>query len=248
MNLNEIKLYKPVKRHFEAMGFTIYCEVPILNRVVDVVALKNPQIITIELKVSYCKRAHRQAHLNGICADKSYIAVRSKPRVRSISKCQKSNIGLLLVRGAVEVLAEAINNQPHEHYRRRITESCSRSVGNTIAGLPCQKGIGPAIDVSRAVDDYRKTNPNATWKQIYRDVANHYASAASMKQSLEKHRHFQYLLEKYKHNTCGECDRQKWSCPKGRNRRDGSKACINFINETGLQKQVVFIEDGEVTE
>ena len=231
MRLHEVKLSRPVKEYFEALGFTVYFEIPELQRVVDIIALKDTQIIAIELKMGYCKKVLRQSRLNCLFADRSYIAIKSKPRSENILNCRKNNIGILLVRGTlIEVLSEAVENHPSAHWRESVIESCRRNEGNNIAGLPCQKGIGHAIDVNKTVGEYLKVNPDATWKQIFANVPNHYASPASMRQSLERHRHFEYLLEKYKDRKCGECCRQKnKGCPKGRNRKAGSKVCINFF-------------------
>jgi len=229
MNLNEIKLFEPVKQYLEFMGYKVYCEIPEFQRVVDIVAIKESQVIAVELKTGYCKKAHMQAYTNCLFADRSYIAIKSRPRPENILKCQRSNIGILLVGNAVEVLSEAAENNPSEYYKKSVIETCKHNETNNIAGLPCQKGIGPAIDVSKAVGEYYRRNPDATWKQVFVDIPNHYASPASMRQSLEKHRHFEYLKEKYKDNKCGECRRQKsYGCPKGNRRKDTSKACINF--------------------
>jgi hypothetical protein len=230
MNLHEIKLFEPVKRYLDDMGYKVHCEVPELQRVVDIVAFKESLVISVELKVGFCKKALRQAYINCLFADKSYIAIKRRPRPENILSCQKSHIGILIVVGMnVEVLSEAVENNPSEYYKKRAIESCKHSECNNIAGLPCQKGIGPAIDVSKSVEKYIQQNPNAKWKQIFSAVPNHYASPSSMKQSLEKHRHFEYLKEKYKDNKCEECHRQKTgSCPKGNNRKNTSKACINF--------------------
>jgi hypothetical protein len=229
MNLNEIKLFEPIKRFWEIAGFKVYCEIPESGRGIDVVALKDSQIVAIELKVGYCKKAFRQAYMNCLYTDRSYIAVKSKPHIKNILKCHQNNIGILLVGDTIKILSEAIENNPSKYHRERIKESCSHNKDNNIAGLPCQKGIGPAISVNKSVKEYLQRNPDAKWKQIFIDVPNHYASPASMKQSLEKHRHFEYLKDKNKDNRCGECRRQKtYSCPKGVRRKDTSKACINF--------------------
>lgn len=52
------------------------------------------------------------------------------------------------------------------------------------SGLPTLKGKGPARDVSGLIIEYRKENPDATWKELFANVANHYASWQSMKRAL----------------------------------------------------------------
>ena len=216
------------------MGYKVYFEIPELQKVVDIVAVKENEIVAVELKMGYCKKALYQARTNRLFADKSYIAVKSKPRNENILKCKTSNVGILLVRDKVIVLSEATPTKycPMSSQRKSALESCERNKDNTQAGLPCLRGVGPAIEVNNAVNEYNKLHPDASWKEVFANVPNHYASAASMRQSMEKHRLREYLKEKYKDKKCGQCYRltNEWlSCPKSRNRRKTSKACINFI-------------------
>jgi hypothetical protein len=140
MNLNEIKLCEPIKLCLESMGFKVYYEVPELQRVVDVIALKGSQVIAVDLKTGYCEKGLRQAYTNCLFADKSYIAVKSRPRPENILKCQKHNIGILLVRDVVSVLSEAIDNHPSVYKREIVIESCKHSNNNNIAGWRLRYG------------------------------------------------------------------------------------------------------------
>ncbi len=234
MKLSEIKLSVPVQEYLEGLGYKVYFEIPELQKVVDIVAVKENEIVAVELKMGYCEKAFYQACTNTLFADKSYIAVKSKPRDENILKCKMRNVGILLVRDKVIVLSEATPTKygPMEGQRKSVLESCERNKDNTQAGLPCLKGVGPAIEVNNTVNEYIKLHPNASWKEMYANVPNHYASAASMRQSMEKHKLREYLREKYEDKKCGQCYRltNEWtSCPKSRNRRKTSKACIDFI-------------------
>ena len=233
MKLNEVKLSKPVQKYFESLGYKVYFEIPEFQKVVDIIALKDSQVVAVELKVGYCKQALRQAQLNNLFADRSYIAVKSKPRADSVLKCQKWNVGILLVRNEITVLLEVAESdrRPLANYKESAIESCERNKGNTIAGLPCQKGIGLAVEANKGIEEYVRLNPKASWKEIYANVPNHYASAASMRQSIEKFNHREYLKEKYKDRKCKECYRlsSRYGCHRSRNRKPTSKACIDFI-------------------
>lgn len=61
--LREYKLYEPIKILFESKGYSVYSEIPILSRRVDIGALKNNIIIVIEMKMSLTKKVIWQAHL-----------------------------------------------------------------------------------------------------------------------------------------------------------------------------------------
>lgn len=237
MNLNEINLSKPVQEYFEGMGHKVYFEIPELQRVVDIIAIKDNLVVAVELKMGYCKKALYQARINTLFADRSYLALKSKPREENILKCKKLSIGILLIKGGeVITLLEAAKTKygPLSGHRNSAIESCERNKDNTLAGMPCQKGVGPAIEVNRAIDEYTKLHPKAAWKEIYANVPNHYASAASMRQSIEKFNHREYLKEKYKDRKCGECESltSSWqSCHRSKNRRATSKACIDFMEQ-----------------
>jgi hypothetical protein len=53
-----------------------------------------------------------------------------------------------------------------------------------VGGVPNMLGIGIAQDVQRRVDAYRLAHPNATWKEIYKNVPSHYDSFKNMYSSL----------------------------------------------------------------
>ncbi len=239
MLLNEITLSKPVQEYFERLGYRVYFEIPELQRVVDIVAVKKDEVVAVELKMGYCKKALYQARINTLFADRSYIAVKSKPREENVLKCQKLNVGILLVRNnEIAILLEATKTKygPLSGHRKSVIESCERNKDNALAGMPCQKGVGPAIEVNKAVVEYFKLHPKSSWKEAFANVPNHYASAASMRQSIEKFNHREYLKERYKDKKCGECERltNNWySCHKSKNRRVTSKACIDFIEPPG---------------
>jgi cysteine synthase len=48
------------------------------------------------------------------------------------------------------------------------------------------KGEGPAIECSRAVDQYRKAHPGASWLEIFENVPNHYSHHRSLAQAMKQ--------------------------------------------------------------
>lgn len=229
MNYREVQLSEPVRSRFESLGFKIYCEVRFYGRNVDMVGIRGNEIIAIELKCKLNDKVIEQARSNQLFANKSYIAV-DKTALDKIETCKRFNLGLLL--GALELFPPETNIPvPIGNYRDGILKSCelSKYYGRDVAGLPNQKDIGHAVSVNDAVIDYKKNHPSADWKELYANIPNHYASAKSMKQSIEKFRQFKEIKEKHSGRTCGECyRRERGFCGKGYKRRPTSKACINF--------------------
>jgi len=242
MELKEVKLSEPVAQHFIKQGYEVYYEIPCWQRCIDIVAIKKEGfVIAIELKYRYCKKAVLQAISNSLAADISYIAIGNKPRGKSLSFCAKYNIGVILVNNGIEILQEANQNKNGDIWKQDLIEICKRNAGNGQAGKPNLAGVGPAQECQRAVEKYLKQNPDATWKQIFKEVPNHYASPQSMRQSLDNLAYWQYLKKQYAGKTCCECShcqgavisghilkKEGYCLVKCKNRRPTSKACINF--------------------
>jgi len=67
----------PVSRALARMGYNVAEEVRILGKAVDVVGARAPEpdLVTVELKLSDWKRAVRQAYVNQTFGDLAYIAL-----------------------------------------------------------------------------------------------------------------------------------------------------------------------------
>jgi hypothetical protein len=200
----------------------------------DIVGLKDKELIAVELKQGCRGLAFNQAYRNQCFSDKSYVAVAIRPRAKTVARYKEHHIGIILVSGdAVSVISEAEQNNVISYRKDDTIKILERFKNNTVAGLPCQSGVGEAQECLKAVMVYREKNPDAPWRAIFREVKNHYASPASMRQSLEKLQFFRMLKEKYAGKTCGDCERrmtEKGYCSaKNRNRQVASKACINFV-------------------
>jgi hypothetical protein len=180
--MREVKLWPAVKAWLEAQGFTPHCEV--FGH--DVVAIRDCEVLVVELKMNATKRAFRQAWYGLMFANRAFIAVASKPRTTTPAQEQWKEIGVLRVReGRVIMCREALPSprlwQPqHVH----VVEAMRgwKPVDGQVAGLPRLKGCGPAQDVHRRLRAFFQTNPEATWREAYEKVPNHYAHHRSMQQ------------------------------------------------------------------
>lgn len=179
--LPESKLYAPVKAWLVAQGYRVFAEV----WGHDVVAVKDRHLVVVELKMSCSWRVIQQAYLAGIFADAAYAAVPRMPRACSLEQCRKRGIGLLLLDEHVRVVLPAINQSyGPSHDNKLILLQQRQPDDDRVGGLPQMAGDGNAQRVKRLVDAYRLEHPQATWREIFRDVPNHYAHACSMRQAM----------------------------------------------------------------
>lgn len=188
--LSEINLAGPVIKHFVDMGYKYAQEW--FN--VDLVFFKNDHIIAVELKKSLSKKVIFQAWNDYYYAHLAYAAVGTMPRATSLEKAKEHGIGVIAVNtGGIEILLPAPKKKEATNWRdkclKQLKEAdekgylCNKDI---IAGRPNMRGEGPAQICKRRVNEYLKTHPNATWKEIYANVQNHYSSFRSMQSALSK--------------------------------------------------------------
>lgn len=182
--MKESDLYNPVKAWLKEQGCTKVCpEVLFHYRPVDVVGIGDDLVIGVELKLSLTKGVIYQAHTLSMGCDRAYVAVATKPR--DPSRAAKHDLGVLrVVDGRVEVILEARPSQLYGNYKAELLEKCARMSDEGLGGVPCLDGVGPAQHCKGQVDEYRKEHPDATWRELYEKIPNHYASHNSMRQSL----------------------------------------------------------------
>lgn len=175
----EWQLSNPVQTWLRRRGFKVYVEVPNFFGTVDMVGAINDQVVTVELKLCLNQDVIHQAYRNIPWCHDAWVAVASSPRLKSIEKCRRQGIGILLVRpDNVSVLLGAKRRRP-----QRVMSLRNLTEGGT-AGHPTRKGKGPAIECFEKVKDHLAQHPTATWQQIYDNVPNHYVSAKSMGSAL----------------------------------------------------------------
>ena len=192
--MKETDLAQPVANWMEERGYTVYSEIPpgIRGGCIDMVGLKNGKLLAVELKINLTKNVIYQANSAGLCCHEAYAAVSTKPQIKSIEKCGKIGIGLLSVKNnSVDVVINAAPRYPPmDIYVKKMLEQLKQIDPGVYAGKPCEKGIGPAQDCLKRIKAYLKEHPTASWKEIYKNVNNHYASYNSMQSSMRNWCHF----------------------------------------------------------
>lgn len=196
--MNEADLAKPVANWLRARGYTVYAEIPCLGRCIDFIGLRNSDIVCVELKRSLTtkqpKRARNytspvlyQAHSCQIFTPIVYVAVATNPRASSIEACKKIGVGILRVCSeseVIEIIPPHKQYEPSAYYQEEVKTQCIALGPSDDAGKPQQAGEGPAQDCYWRIKEYRKTHPKATWKDIFKDVPNHYTSQQSMYEAM----------------------------------------------------------------
>lgn len=179
----EVDLSPPVIEWLKNRGFAVYCEVRWMGRSIDVVAISDSAVEVVELKTSLTEVVFRQAMMATLCADRVWCAVGKRPR-STIRKDYHRQIGVLLVEppAGVSVLREPEPGSmiASPAYLARIRESCALMTPGTIAGMPTNRGVGPAQECFDRISEYRQGNPSASWREIYHAVPNHYSHHQSL--------------------------------------------------------------------
>ncbi len=180
--MRETELAKPVADWMRSQGYTVYAEVPLFGRCLDFVGIKERNIICVELKISLTKYLIRQAYTNQLITTEVYVGVGTKPRKTSIDLCRKYGLGVLSVKNnTVTIMLKPTQRyEPMSGQRKQLVGLCKLLKPSDDAGKPQQAGEGPAQDCQKRIDEYRKIHLNATWKEIYRNVPNHYSNVSSL--------------------------------------------------------------------
>ncbi len=151
--MREAELYPPLKRHFQALGYAVYAEVPAPHGgYVDLLAVREPVAVAVELKPFFSREAVRQAGRNKRYVWESYVAVprgaRLPPRRRAALK--RHGAGLLAVAEAgVLTRIEARRQAPPCTVR----EAFGRHLEGELAGLYASARGG--VPTAERVSAYR---------------------------------------------------------------------------------------------
>lgn len=107
----EIDLFPPVEHYYQTGGYRVKREVPMKNKVIDIVCQDDEEIIAIEVKVRNWKKALKQAIIYQLCANKTYVALYHK-----YSRCIKKQlflrygVGLIEIDGSIIIKIESQKN------------------------------------------------------------------------------------------------------------------------------------------
>ena len=195
--MKEADLFPIVKAELEARGCKVYAEVPWPGGAgsIDVVAVRPRRrfLITVELKRTFSKHLAYQCELNRLITPLSYAAAPTRPSRAFLRRADKLGIGVLRVEpnGVIVEKNPTIGRKrmdwgPTRRTVREFLEANGEVYENKVGGVPTLKGIGPAQECLKRVDQYREDHPRAMWREIYDEVPNHYANHKSMRQSLKQ--------------------------------------------------------------
>ncbi len=186
--LREYKLSDPVREYFENRDYKVYTEIPIAGSQIDIIAIKNDFIIAVELKTSLTRQLIHQCIRHQKDCDIIYTAVPVNPSSENIRLCKKCSIGIIKVLDKVEIVLEAKqHNLTSEFKHTRMLNFCDTIIVNKgVGGLPTIKGKGPRIECIKRVKEYLFNNPCADWKELFKNVHNHYYNYKSMQSALRE--------------------------------------------------------------
>jgi len=184
MILKERNLYFPVKNLFIEKGYIVKAEIPHFGSYIDLVAYDGETVISVELKTTLSKQVIKQAYKDSISSDYVYVAVPTKPR--NTEPCSKLGIGIIKItdESAVIILEAQKTRNIFTPSRERLIEYHKAQDETIVGGEPILKGTGPAQECVRAVKEYKRNHPNSGWKEIFKNVPNHYSNYQSMANSL----------------------------------------------------------------
>lgn len=197
--LRESALYLPVTQWLSSQGYSkVFAE----KWGHDVVAIRESdgQTICVELKTACTRRLFEQVISAGAYFDLAFGAVPTRPRESNLKNWRRIGLGLLIVSGEdVKVMLEP-EARATQAVRKNIAAALTRWTPDPtrIGGVPCLAGNGDAQRVCRAVDEYKLIHPAATWKEIYRDVPNHYVNHNSMRNGMKMQAVFRAIRERKK--------------------------------------------------
>ena len=181
--MTEAQMSPIVSRWLIANGYTPFAEVPV-GHGIDLVGIRDDEIIAVELKRCMSLRVYQQALRNQLFVHLSFAAVQARPRKPRDLK----GIGVLIVTDTVEVHAEAVRvyDYPLERYLSRLRTVCSCRKPGGIGGLPGGAAVSPAKDAAAVVWPMKLSG--LTWRQVWERFPAHYCNAKSMAGAMKRYR------------------------------------------------------------
>jgi len=191
MEYPEAALFSVLADCLSERGFTIYSEVPCYSSPLDLVAVKPGWLypVIVELKTSFTEKLLRQAMLAQLSSAAVFACAGTKPGKRALEMSNSQGLGLMSIRnGRVHLVTRPMTRRRgvYQPMVDRLKETLSLMEPGGIGGVPTMKGVGPGVDVFFAVKEYRGLHPRARWKEIFEAVPNHYGTARSLAQSMNK--------------------------------------------------------------
>jgi hypothetical protein len=162
-------------------GWKVKCEV----QGHDAVGLRGEDLLIVEAKLSFTTRLKQQIGCFIAYAHYGLAVVATQPRPETLEWARKFSVAVWVYKGGKwSDLVPFPERRATERVFGRLREKFDLWYDDLPGGVPCLKGSGVTQDLQRRVDEYRATNPTATWKKIFANVPNHYNSAANMYSAL----------------------------------------------------------------
>lgn len=200
----ESDLYPIIKKYFKQQGYTVFAEVACMGRGVDMVAVRGEEHIAIELKTSFNSDVCWQARQATLHFDKVFIAFpvnearffhqpdyfcKQKDTIQQrYDNLESKGIGMLQVLPSGMVYTE-LEAKQQEPYRKLDLQHYTES-DDDLGGVPYQKGVSEGYHELESIKKYVIANPNASWREIFTNVSNHYSSHTSLAGSMSQWRGF----------------------------------------------------------
>lgn len=126
-NIQETCLYDPILAKYN-LANDIYLEVAFYRKRVDVVFLENNKITAVELKVSDWKKAIKQASINQLFADYSFVGMpysfKSLLNIEVRKFFTNRGVGLILIGKNIETVIEAKHSSHlYPNDRKRVKQT-----------------------------------------------------------------------------------------------------------------------------
>ncbi|WP_314733328.1 DUF2161 family putative PD-(D/E)XK-type phosphodiesterase [Anaerobacillus sp. CMMVII] len=141
----EVDLYRPIQSYFQKLGFQVYGEV----NDCDIVAVKDDEVIVIELKLSLTIELLIQATNRQRLTDQVYIAI-PKPKYKLRSKrwadlcnlLKRLELGLILVSFSGKRKSAEVMFQPEQSQRIRVNKRKRQALLTEINGRSADYNVG----------------------------------------------------------------------------------------------------------
>ena len=174
----EADLSAPVSLWLRSRGLVVYAEVPTQVGCIDLVGVSHSEIVAVELKTTLSQTVRWQAMRCREFAHFAYAATPTSPRDLSLEWAREKGVGVLRVDDAVTEIVPAVRQMPDKASEAKVRARVAHMAEGGTGGMFCH---APRKTCFALVLEYRQKHPKATWKEIYRNVPNHYASASSMR-------------------------------------------------------------------
>lgn len=188
ITLREAPVCNGAVEKLRSEGYKVACEIPVGfgGRNCDAAATKDGKTLILEAKVSFTHGLRCQLNSAESSADFIVGAVAKMPSAKSLEWARMRGYGVWIWSGTeiVEVIAPQQSNHIFAPYREKLIRRIDVFSDGVTGGKPNMKGVGPAQECQRAVDEYRSRFPAATWAQIYANVPSHYDNAKNMYSAL----------------------------------------------------------------